>query len=122
MRFLLVAAVLGVGCTAEVGELPGAPDAGSEGDDAAVAHDAGSDAGSEPDAGTAPDAGTSPDAGTLPDAGTSPDAGAVFHAVVAAGWGGRRVRSCDDGATWGADVQVAPEADDDWHRSYTPKS
>jgi hypothetical protein len=40
---------------------------------------------------------------------------------VAVGWGGRRVMSCDLGRTWIADQQIAPEADDNWHRSYTPK-
>lgn len=62
------------------------------------------------------------DAGPF-DAGVSvPDAGPVFHAVVATGWGGRRVRSCDDGVTWGANVQEADQSQDDWHRSYTPKA
>lgn len=68
------------------------------------------------------DAGAS-DAGA-PDSGTMlvRDAGRAFHVVVAAGWGGRRVRSCDDGLTWGANVQEADQAQDDWHRSYTPKA
>ncbi|MBL8913198.1 MAG: hypothetical protein JNM17_21055 [Archangium sp.] len=109
--------VLLSGCVAQVGELtPAAPsDAGVSIDDAGLieldagAVDAGVDAGQvELDAGT--------DAGS-----TTVDAGAVFHAVVGAGWGGRRVRSCDDGATWGADARVAAENDDDWHRAYTPK-
>jgi hypothetical protein len=41
---------------------------------------------------------------------------------VAVGWGGRRVMSCDGGRSWIADQQVADESEDDWHRSYTPKS
>lgn len=92
-----------------------ADDAGAPHDDAGIELDAGV----ETDAGVEVDAGA--DAGFEPDAGVAPDAGTVFHAVVAVGWGGRRVRSCDDGATWGADVQVADESADDWHRPYTPK-
>lgn len=129
VRFFVLTVLLS-GCVAQIGELTPVPEA----DGGATSDDAGADAGSGTDAGsTAQDAGSNaqdagstvqdagvPDAGQ-PDAGAPVDAGAVFHAVVGVGWGGRRVRSCDDGATWGADVQVAPEADDDWHRAYTPK-
>ncbi|MEM9067206.1 MAG: hypothetical protein AAGE52_01830 [Myxococcota bacterium] len=68
-------------------------DAGDVGSDARANNDAGSDAG---------------------------PAGRV--AFVAVGWGGRRLVSCDDGRTWSGDIEEAPESEDDWHRSYTPKS
>lgn len=127
VRQLLLLIALFASCTGQVGDLD-APDASAlPVEDAGVDPDAGStnDAGSL-DAGLI-DAGAL-DAGPLdagaPDSGTVvvPDAGPVFHVVVAAGWGGRRVRSCDDGLTWGANLQEANESQDDWHRSYTPKS
>ncbi len=92
---------------------------GGEGSDAGpppVLDDAGSPG---PDAGppaVVDDAGPS-DAGALPDAGPPPGVGAF----VAIGWGGRRITSCDQGRTWVGDRQDADEADDDWHRPYTPK-
>lgn len=44
------------------------------------------------------------------------------EAFVAVGWGGRRLASCDGGATWIGDQQMAPESEDDWHQTYSPKS
>lgn len=131
VRHFLLLMALFVSCTGQVGELDAS-------DASALAVE---DAGMEPDAGEVSDAGpldAGPldagvvDAGPLdagasdsgsPDSGTVvvPDAGPVFHVIVAAGWGGRRVRSCDNGLTWGANVQEADQALDDWHRSYTPK-
>lgn len=46
---------------------------------------------------------------------------AGVEAFVAVGFGGRRMVSCDGGRTWIADQQVADEAQDDWHQTYSPK-
>lgn len=89
------------------------------------------------DAGGGEDANTDDDGGLIPeadaalqtDAAVEADAEAEADAArpeprvvfVAAGWGGRRITSCDGGRTWIQDTQAAPEAEDDWHRSYTPK-
>ncbi|MGE0784040.1 MAG: hypothetical protein AB7S26_00030 [Sandaracinaceae bacterium] len=95
---------------------------------------AGCDAGDDSDAGVRVDAGARRDAGGESDAGASgddagardagaSDAGAAeVEVFVAAGWGGRRIASCDLGRTWIADQQLAPQSDDDWHQPFTPKS
>ena len=72
--------------------------------------------GGRPDAAT--DAGDTFDARV--DEGGPPPAGSV-PMFVAVGYGGRRVATCDFGRTWIADQSAAPESEDDWHRSYTPK-
>jgi hypothetical protein len=46
---------------------------------------------------------------------------AVVPIFLAVGWGGRSVISCDQGRTWVANQQIAPESEDDWHKAYTPK-
>ncbi len=100
--------VLGCGDSASSGA-----DAGGSGGEAVGA---GGDGGGGTGAGASGEGGAGE--GGMGQAGGPPQG---VEAFVAVGWGGRRLTSCDGGATWIGDVQEAPESEDDWHRPYSPK-